>query len=248
MTDAGTGSTTLEHKPPDLVQAELQASIAGPETWQFYSEPYGVPGSFGGWSETSGSTNFVFPKAKVVESDDILIGVSNRRLQARWKRLVHYTYPSRPPRAFSDPSTEELVLRCDLPGQFVAELLQRSRDSWHDRRAYELRIEVLRADAELESSTVNEGSERDFWAFVGSTNFSRRALLALMDNGNLRAVWKGEYASHLGLHFLGDGVIQYVIFKRRSASRQISRVAGTDTFKGIKKQIGAFDLMNLLNG
>ena len=68
-----------------------------------------------------------------------------------------------------------------------------------------------------------------------------------MDNGNIRAVWKGEDASHLGLHFLGEQQVQYVIFKRHHGNGKISRTAGIDTFEGVKKQIGAFDLMSLVN-
>ena len=111
-----------------------------------------------------------------------------------------------------------------------------------DRRAYECRLEVLRADAELDDLTINVDSEQDFWDFVASADYLPRAMLALMDNGDIRAVWKGDDSSHLGLHFLGNGVIQYVIFKRRSDSRRISRVAGVDTLGGIRKQIAAFDL------
>ena len=47
--------------------------------------------------------------------------------------------------------------------------------------------------------------------------------------------------------FSGAGRLQYVIFKRRPGSRRISRTAGIDTVEGIKKQIGAFDLMSLVN-
>ena len=112
---------------------------------------------------------------------------------------------------------------------------------------YLRRIDELRGYAELDGITVNPASERDFWSFAGSANFSRRAGLALMDNGDICAVWKGDDRSHLSLHFLGDGSIQYVIFKRRSAGAKLSRVAGSDTVDGIRKQIRAFDLMSLVN-
>ena len=67
-----------------------------------------------------------------------------------------------------------------------------------------------------------------------------------MDNGNLRAVWKDNKGNRLGLQFLGGGMVQHVIFKQRNAARPISRVAGRDTFEGIKRQIDTFDLDSLL--
>ncbi len=130
--------------------------------------------------------------------------------------------------------------------EFIAELEVKESDAKHVRQAYKTRIDVLRSAAILDGFEVNEASAKDFWSFIGSTHFPRRAGLALMENGNIRAVWKGKDASHLGLHFLGDRQVQYVIFKRRPGSRRISRTAGIDTFEGVKKQIGAFDLMSLV--
>ncbi len=68
----------------------------------------------------------------------------------------------------------------------------------------------------------------------------------LVDNGNIRAIWKDGQSSHLGLQFLGGGMAQYVIFRRRGSGQQISRVAGRDSLKGVLRQIDAFDLDALL--
>ncbi len=124
---------------------------------------------------------------------------------------------------------------------------QRFIDYQSNFQAYRSRIQALRADAELDGFTIDRNSEQDFWSFIRSANFSRRAGLALMDNGDVCAVWKGDAGSHLSLHFLGGGSAQYVIFKRRSTGARISRVAGIDTFSGIEKQIDAFDLVSLVN-
>ena len=69
-----------------------------------------------------------------------------------------------------------------------------------------------------------------------------------MDNGNLRAVWKDsdKQGTRLGLQFLGGGMVQFVIFKQRGVTRPISRLAGRDTFAGLKRQIEAFELDSLL--
>ena len=144
-------------------------------------------------------------------------------------------------------TVSDLRSEFDPWSEYIAELEEKGSDAQQVRQAYKARIDTLRSAAALDGIDVNEASERDFWSFIGSSRFSRRASLALMDNGNLRAVWKGEDASHLGLHFLGEQQIQYVIFKRRSGSRRVSRTAGIDTFGGVKKQIGAFDLMSLVN-
>ncbi len=135
----------------------------------------------------------------------------------------------------------------DPRSKYIADFEEKNSVSRQVRQAYKARIDKLRSGAALDGFEVNGASEKDFWSFIGSSGFSRRAGLALMDNGNLRAVWKREDASHLGLHFLGERQVQYVIFKRRSGSRKISRTAGIDTFEGVKKQILAFDLLPLVN-
>jgi len=112
---------------------------------------------------------------------------------------------------------------------------------------YRNRIEVLRSDAQRDGFAMNEVSEADFWSFIESISFAQKAGLVLLDNGNLRAVWKDENGSHLGLQFLGTRLVEYVIFKRRQATKDISRVAGQDTIEGIKKKIRAFDLTALMN-
>ncbi len=114
------------------------------------------------------------------------------------------------------------------------------------REAYRNRIEELREYGEEDGVTINPASERDFWAFVKSLPAARKGSLVLTDSGNLRALWRGEQESHLGLQFLGGREVQYVIFKRRKRARKISRVAGADTFDGIKRQMEAFDLFPLL--
>ena len=141
----------------------------------------------------------------------------------------------------------DLRIESDPWSEYIAGLEEKESNAQQVRQAYKARIDVLRIAAAPEGIELNEASVRDFWSFIRSSHFSRQAGLALMDNGNIRAVWKGEDANHLGLHFLGDRQVQYVIFKRRPGSRRISRTAGIDTVEGIKKQIGAFDLMSLVN-
>lgn len=126
------------------------------------------------------------------------------------------------------------------------ENLDKGELGWEVFYTYRLRIEVLRSDAELDGVTVNNESLRDFWSFIESVPLAGKAELVLVDNGNLRAVWDGEDGSHLGFQFLGDHMLQYVIFRRREGSGHVSRVAGRDTLEGVKKQVRNFDLEALL--
>ena len=116
------------------------------------------------------------------------------------------------------------------------------------RNAYSLRIKELKGHAIDDDIEFNPASERDFWAFMESLPCSKRASLVLCDNGNLKAVWKNTGANHLGIQFLGNDQGEYVIFKRRQRASEISRVVGIDSLQGIKNQMTAFDLINLVNG
>lgn len=114
---------------------------------------------------------------------------------------------------------------------------------------YRDRLAELREAAEDEGIEWSEASEHDFRVFVIHNPGWRKGAVVLVDNGNLRAVWDDDNDDdrHVALQFLGGGHVQYVIFKRRpGASGASSRVAGDDTFDGIKRQVGAFDLNSLV--
>ena len=113
-------------------------------------------------------------------------------------------------------------------------------------QAYRTRILVLRDAGNQDGYCLNSASEYYFWRFINSNPRLRKCNLVLLDNGNLRAVWKDGKVTHLGLQFLSDGMIQFVIFKQRAVGQQPSRVAGRDTLDGIKRQIDAFDLASLV--
>ncbi len=113
-------------------------------------------------------------------------------------------------------------------------------------QAYSARIDTLRDYAIQDGFSLNPQSEADFWHFIRTAPHFRKGNLVLIDNGNLRAVWKNKAGDHLGLQFLGEKMLQYVIFRRRSANSSISRVSGRDTFTGVMRQINAFDLESLL--
>ena len=93
--------------------------------------------------------------------------------------------------------------------------------------AYDTRIKYLRELAVEDGYSLNLASEIDFRQFIRSAPEIRRGNLVLMDNGNLRAIWKDDKGNHLGLQFLGGRMVQYVVFKHRGEDLPFSRVAGT---------------------
>lgn len=111
--------------------------------------------------------------------------------------------------------------------------------------AYQSRIRELQADGATDGVMLNAASEKDFWHFVNSPPAAGKGSLVLLDNGNLRALWKGEGPGQLGVQFLGDGMAEYVIFRRRPEAEKESRAAGVDTLDGVKRLINAFDLSQL---
>ena len=112
------------------------------------------------------------------------------------------------------------------------------------RWSYVNRIEYLceLAEDDEECAGLNESSNNDFWWFIESLSSTNEAELVLLDNGNLRAVWTESDGTHLGVQFLGDMTVEYVIFKRRPNSKQVSRVGGIDTFEGLRRQVEMFGI------
>ena len=99
----------------------------------------------------------------------------------------------------------------------------------------------------MDGITLNALSAEEFYLFVKSAPYTRRASLVLIDNGNLRAAWRGDDGSHVGVQFHGEQSASYVIFKRRPSTSDVSRVSGKDTLDGVKRQIHVFGLETLLN-
>ena len=118
------------------------------------------------------------------------------------------------------------------------------------RHTYEARIDELRkfaADDE-DIGEINEASVSDFWSFMERTGFSRQSRLALLDNGNLRAVWRKKGGHNVGLEFQGNQSALYVIFKRYSDERPTDRLADIGSFNDVVEQLEDLDLLSFVNG
>jgi hypothetical protein len=152
------------------------------------------------------------------------------------------------PRSTSEAAyaTREFVDMVDPIDELAREIFKKADATRQATSAYRERIVELINDAAPDGISLNEASEGDFWTFIMAQNFFWKNKLFLLDNGNLRAVWKSETGDQIGLQFLGNGTIQYVIFKHRPRAEFVSRVAGRDTLDGVRGQISALDLDNLI--
>jgi hypothetical protein len=87
------------------------------------------------------------------------------------------------------------------------------------------RIRLLRIESFLESVPFSESSLTDFEAFYRENSPRKKPAIFLTDTGNIRALWKvGE--EQIGLQFLGNREIQFVIFSTRANSKAMNRLAG----------------------
>ena len=158
--------------------------------------------------------------------------------------------PFRPPATGGSESASEtiresfrLLVPLETHDGGIEATVQQYRDT---ASAYKDRIRVLKEQAEFDGYLLSQPSKAAFLEFIERNPRIKRGRLLLMENGNLRAVWKGENGAHLGLQFRDRQSIQYVIFKQRKPSAPVSRVSGSDTMEGISRQIEAFDLGNVL--
>lgn len=160
---------------------------------------------------------------------------------ASWSRRIH-----RRARSISGTWTDVRDRAVDSEDVLTFGFDAKTKRAQADRLAYRMRIATLCDDAKRDGYVLNPASEHDFWQFVRAGPLMRKGNVVLMDNGNLRAVWKDGSGTHIGLQFLGGQVVQYMVFKQRAAASLVSRVAGRDSFDGLRRQIEAFDLQPLV--
>ena len=142
--------------------------------------------------------------------------------------------------------TEKVSIRLIDPVEAYDREIKSEPQLYDIYSAYASRIEVLKEQAESDGYSLNRASRDAFFEFLKKNPLVKRGRLVLMENGNLRAVWKGDKEDHIGLQFINNRSIQYVIFTRREPQSPVSRVSGRDTLDGIKRQIEAFDLDSVL--
>lgn len=156
-------------------------------------------------------------------------------------------YPTSPndDNSFQQTSSAQVIF-LDPARAYSRQLEMRLGDFQKTVDAYDDRISILEEQASIEGYPLNSQSKETFLEFFKNNPLTRLGRLFLQESGNLRAVWKGDDASHVGLQFLNNGLIQYVLFKQRNADGPVSRAYGRDTPAGVLAQISALELDQVL--
>lgn len=113
-------------------------------------------------------------------------------------------------------------------------------------RQIESRLAELRTAAAEDALPWSDASESALRRFLNAYRQPARPMIVLLDNGNLRAIWKDVRERHVGLQFLDNDIIQYVVIARRSGANFASLAAGRDGIDGVVAQIGAMGLLDLI--
>ena len=134
----------------------------------------------------------------------------------------------------------QLDVETALSTKAIAHLIRMHKETDIIHTRIRQRIEILKKIGEEEEEIAyNSNSEHDLWRFLKRLSFIKSPKLFLLDNGNLRAVWKGDGGKHIGLQFLGGEQIQFVIFSRRGEHNNMARIRGRNDFAGIVRQLDA---------
>jgi hypothetical protein len=118
------------------------------------------------------------------------------------------------------------------------------------QKAAEKRLEDLKELAAEEGCKISVDSERALRAFLAAVPFSKRPYINLLDNGNFRAFWEDtSTGEQIGLQFLGNTDVQFVIFARRQGESNcyIARTSGRDLVTNIDQQIETYGLRRLMS-
>ncbi len=142
--------------------------------------------------------------------------------------------------------SREFQQRTSEIAQLLEEHFEKQKISNGIIQHIKLRVEKLKSEARLENDLFNDDSARDLIQFIKNHPYSRKPSVFLVDNGNLRAVWKDESGNHFGMQFLGKSNAQYVIFSKRDNAENVSRVAGRDNLQGVALQVNALEINDLI--
>jgi hypothetical protein len=195
--------------------------------------------------DTSSTSVDIYRPAIVMHYDDVITPLKPAQINASRIRIFNAdALTARPTLVGFEAFSPEFALQ---PTEQLTKLHASSTLKY--RRAFAAalqRIKALKIEAQSINHVVSYASEKDKIDFLSEHPFVTRPFISLLDNGNLRALWKNEFGEQIGLQFLGNKQIQYVLFARRGENVPIARSAGRDTLANIRTQIQASNLGHLL--
>jgi len=98
-------------------------------------------------------------------------------------------------------------------------------------------LRELRVDAQLEREPFSEESVADLRQFIQSVGVTNGPAIFLLDNGNIRTLWRDADGQQVGLQFLGSRRVQFVIFSRRENPKMMMRAYGIDSLVEINARL-----------
>jgi hypothetical protein len=110
------------------------------------------------------------------------------------------------------------------------------------------RLRELRVDAQVEGEAFSAASASDLRQFIQSVGVTKGPAIFLLDNGNIRALWRSLDGQQVGLQFLGGRRTQFVIFAWRENPRMMTRVTGIDSIVQTRARIVRDRVDHLLVG
>ena len=118
---------------------------------------------------------------------------------------------------------------------YRAELIEHYKLEMHVRIALRNRLQQIKEDAATEHEPVSDSSLNDFATFISLTLPTRRPSLFLLEKGNIRALWLNDKKEQVGLQFMGDGEVQFVMFVQRR--RLVARDHGSEALDSMLGKI-----------
>lgn len=191
--------------------------------------------------EWSNPTNVLFSLAKYaqlhplhLDYDDLLIGSRNFGTEA--DRVYVLNCVIEVLKHLADNSLWEsklnFVENCHTPNSTVMFELNK-------------RLEELEVVGKEESLFMSQDSKNEFLKLICLLNPSIRPLVFIVDNGNLRALWPDDDGRLIGLQFLGEERVQYVMFDKRQSDGTANTAYGRTSFKKIIDLINKNPFKNL---
>lgn len=109
------------------------------------------------------------------------------------------------------------------------------------------RLKTLHEVAVEEGMSIAQASEEDLRRYLlDQLKPAVRPAISLLENGNLRALWKDGAGQQVGLQFRGDAWVQYVIFARTIPERAIKTYVGREKLPDILPLIEHIGLRGLI--